>query len=77
MAQQPIHRFGLSGPCGTMEGRGGGSLPQGKGGKKGPSFKAGDPVLVYIEKIEDDEGRLILSKEKADVLRAWVAGLTP
>jgi small subunit ribosomal protein S1 len=32
---------------------------------------AGDPVLVYIEKIEDEEGRLILSKEKADVLRAW------
>jgi len=31
----------------------------------------GDQVLVYIEKIEDEEGRLILSKEKADVLRAW------
>lgn len=33
--------------------------------------EVGDPVLVYIEKIEDEEGRLILSKEKADVLRAW------
>ncbi len=32
---------------------------------------AGDHVLVYIERIEDDEGRLVLSKEKADVLRAW------
>jgi small subunit ribosomal protein S1 len=35
------------------------------------TIEAGDAVLVYIEKIEDDEGRLILSKEKADVLRAW------
>ncbi len=34
-------------------------------------IEAGDHVLVYIEKIEDDDGRLILSKEKADVLRAW------
>jgi len=32
---------------------------------------AGDQVLVYIESVEDDDGRLILSKEKADVLRAW------
>lgn len=31
----------------------------------------GDAVLVYIEKVEDDHGRLVLSKEKADVLRAW------
>lgn len=31
----------------------------------------GDHVLVYIERVEDDYGRLILSKEKADVLRAW------
>ncbi len=30
-----------------------------------------DHVLVYIEQVEDDHGRLILSKEKADVLRAW------
>jgi small subunit ribosomal protein S1 len=34
-------------------------------------IEAGDHVLVYIERIEDDEGRLVLSKEKADVLRAW------
>lgn len=33
--------------------------------------QAGDHILVYIERVEDDEGRLILSKEKADVLRAW------
>ena len=31
----------------------------------------GEHVLVYIERVEDDYGRLILSKEKADVLRAW------
>lgn len=31
----------------------------------------GEHVLVYIERVEDDDGRLILSKEKADVLRAW------
>ncbi len=31
----------------------------------------GDHLLVYIERVEDDHGRLILSKEKADVLRAW------
>jgi len=35
------------------------------------SIEPGDHILVYIEKVEDDDGRLILSKEKADVLRAW------
>jgi small subunit ribosomal protein S1 len=35
------------------------------------TVNAGDPILVYIEKVEDEDGRLILSKEKADVLRAW------
>ena len=35
------------------------------------ALKAGEHVLVYIERVEDDEGRLVLSKEKADVLRAW------
>lgn len=35
------------------------------------SLQPGDHVLVYIERVEDDEGRLVLSKEKADVLRAW------
>ena len=34
-------------------------------------IEPGDHVLVYIERIEDDQGRLVLSKEKADVLRAW------
>lgn len=35
------------------------------------ALKPGEHVLVYIERVEDDEGRLVLSKEKADVLRAW------
>lgn len=35
------------------------------------TVEPGDPVMVYIEKVEDEDGRLILSKEKADVLRAW------
>lgn len=35
------------------------------------TIQEGDHILVYIERVEDDEGRLILSKEKADVLRAW------
>lgn len=35
------------------------------------TIDVGDHILVYIEQIEDDDGRLILSKEKADVLRAW------
>lgn len=35
------------------------------------TISEGDHILVYIERVEDDDGRLILSKEKADVLRAW------
>lgn len=35
------------------------------------TIQEGDHLLVYIERVEDDDGRLILSKEKADVLRAW------
>jgi len=35
------------------------------------TVEVGDHILVYIERVEDEEGRLILSKEKADVLRAW------
>lgn len=35
------------------------------------TIEVNDHILVYIEKVEDDDGRLVLSKEKADVLRAW------
>lgn len=33
--------------------------------------KPGDEVKVIIEELEDDNGRMILSKEKADALDAW------
>ena len=35
--------------------------------------KVGDEIDVYVLKSEDNEGRLILSKEKADAEKAWVA----
>ncbi len=31
----------------------------------------GDRVEVYLEAIEDDDGLLVLSKEKADLMKAW------
>ncbi len=31
----------------------------------------GDELLVYIETLEDDNGRLVLSKEKADRFKIW------
>ncbi len=31
----------------------------------------GDRVEVYLDAIEDDEGVLVLSKEKADLMKAW------
>lgn len=34
--------------------------------------KVGDEIEVYVLKAEDNEGRLILSKEKADAEKAWV-----
>ena len=34
--------------------------------------KVGDEIEVYVLKAEDNEGKLILSKEKADAERAWV-----
>ncbi|MEA1986368.1 MAG: 30S ribosomal protein S1, partial [Candidatus Marinimicrobia bacterium] len=33
--------------------------------------ESGDEILVYVEKLEDDEGQLILSKQKADFLKSW------
>jgi len=36
-----------------------------------PDLKIGDTVEVYIEKQEDDKGRLVLSRRKAKLLRAW------
>lgn len=34
--------------------------------------KVGDEIEVYVLKAEDNEGRLILSKEKADAEKAWI-----
>jgi small subunit ribosomal protein S1 len=35
------------------------------------SLKAGDYVDVYVDLFEDDDGELVLSKDKADMLKAW------
>jgi small subunit ribosomal protein S1 len=34
-------------------------------------LKAGDEVEVFLERLEDEEGRVVLSKKKADFLRVW------
>lgn len=36
------------------------------------SVTPGDEVKVMIEELEDDEGNLVLSKERADAISAWV-----
>ena len=36
-----------------------------------PDLAIGDPVLVYVEKQEDDRGQLVLSRRKAKLLKAW------
>jgi small subunit ribosomal protein S1 len=36
-----------------------------------PDFKVGDPIEIYIEKVEDKGGQLILSHRKARALRSW------
>jgi small subunit ribosomal protein S1 len=35
------------------------------------NLAAGDEVEVFLERLEDDEGRVVLSKKKADFLRVW------
>jgi len=35
------------------------------------NIKAGDRLQVYIEECEDDDGNLVLSKEKADKMKIW------
>ncbi|MEM7645542.1 MAG: 30S ribosomal protein S1 [Pseudomonadota bacterium] len=34
-------------------------------------INAGDEIEVYVDKIENDNGMIVLSKEKADMMRAW------
>ncbi len=36
-----------------------------------PDLKPGDTVAVYVEKLEDEKGQLVLSRRKAKILRAW------
>jgi len=36
-----------------------------------PSVKPGDEVDVYIDRIENENGMVVLSKDKADMLKAW------
>lgn len=35
------------------------------------TYKVGDDVDVYVEKIEDSNGRLVLSRRRADFMRIW------
>ena len=35
------------------------------------SLKVGDVIDVFVDVFEDDEGELVLSKDKADMLKAW------
>jgi len=39
--------------------------------KEGESIEVGQKIEVYIDKFENDDGRLVLSKQKADFLRIW------
>jgi len=38
---------------------------------KGDVPKIGDPVEVYLDRIENENGMMVLSREKAEVLKAW------
>ncbi len=35
------------------------------------AIQPGDEIEVYVDKIENDNGMIVLSKEKADMMRAW------
>ena len=35
------------------------------------SLEIGSEIEVFVEKLEDEDGRLILSKQKADFVRVW------
>lgn len=36
-----------------------------------PNINVGDQIEVYLEDIEDQEGQIVLSKQKADFMRVW------
>src|SRR5260221_8697389 len=35
------------------------------------NIKIGDEVEIFVEKIEDKEGQLVLSRKRADIIRNW------
>ncbi|MCF0215962.1 MAG: 30S ribosomal protein S1 [Fibrobacteraceae bacterium] len=39
--------------------------------KENDSLEIGSEIEVFVEKLEDEDGRLILSKQKADFVRVW------
>lgn len=50
-----------------------GEVPKSEFASQDPNTlpKVGDLIDVYVEVFEDDEGELVLSKDKADMLKAW------
>jgi small subunit ribosomal protein S1 len=36
-----------------------------------PDYAVGDPIEVYVERVEDSNGQLVLSHKKARALRSW------
>lgn len=47
-----------------------GVVPRGEFGNIN-ELKPGDEVEVYLEKVEDSDGKLILSRKRADFMRVW------
>ncbi len=47
-----------------------GSIPLSEFGNP-PAVAVGDEVEVYLENVEDQEGQIVLSKQKADFMRVW------
>ncbi len=48
-----------------------GAVSKGEFGRAAESLEIGDNTEVFLEKSEDSEGRLVLSKEKANRIRVW------
>ncbi|MBI1288384.1 MAG: 30S ribosomal protein S1 [Flavobacteriales bacterium] len=54
----------------TIGGKSEGAVPVSET-RYNPEFEVGDTIEVYIEKVEDKEGQLVLSHKKARALRSW------
>ncbi len=48
-----------------------GSIPLSEFGSQAASLAVGDQVEVLLESVEDSEGRLVISKERANKVRVW------